>query len=229
MSKSKGNVIGPEQLLDRYGADAARLYILFIGPANEDMEWTDDGIEGMVRFARRLYRIVTEVAASSSHEEPPVNELSRKAHQTIAKVTDDLGRRQSFHTAISAVIELLNDLSRAGASDPAARLAAETAVSLIQPYAPHLCEELWVTLGHERLWEAPWPVADAAQLEVDTFELVVQVNGKVRDRFEMDAGASEEELVARASASPKVQAHIDGAQVQKTIVVPGRLVNFVVG
>jgi leucyl-tRNA synthetase len=158
-----------------------------------------------------------------------VNELSRKAHRTIAKVTDDIGRRQSFHTAISAVIELLNELSRAGTGDPSARFAAETAVSLIQPYAPHLAEELWAKLGHERLWEAPWPVADPAQLEVDTFELVVQVNGKVRDRFEVDASASEEEIVARASASPKVQAHIDGGRVRKTIVVPRKLVNFVVG
>jgi leucyl-tRNA synthetase len=127
------------------------------------------------------------------------------------------------------VIELLNELSRAGAADPAARFAAETAVSLIQPYAPHLAEELWTQLGNERLWEAPWPVADASQLEVDTFELVVQVNGKVRDRFEVDASTSEEELVARATASPKVQAHINGAQVRKTIVVPRKLVNFVVG
>jgi leucyl-tRNA synthetase len=230
MSKSKGNVIGPDDLLDRYGADAVRLYILFIGPANEDMEWTDDGVEGMVRFTRRLYRIVSEVAASPPPAgEVPVNELSRKAHQTIAKVTDDVGRRQSFHTAISAVIELVNELYRAGASDPAARFAAETAVSLIQPYAPHLAEEAWQVLGHERLWEQPWPEADEAQLERDTFELVIQVNGKVRDRLEVESSASEDEIVERARASEKVQQHIDGAQVRKTIVVPRKLVNFVVG
>jgi leucyl-tRNA synthetase len=229
MSKSKGNVIGPEDLLDAYGADAARLYILFIGPATEDMEWTDDGVEGMVRFARRLYRLTSDVAERAPRDAPPANELSRKAHETIAKVTDDLGRRQSFHTAISAVIELLNELSRTGVDDPAARFAAETAVSLIQPYAPHIAEELWQKLGHERLWEAPWPAADASQLERDTFELVVQVNGKVRDRFEVGVDTSEDELVARASASPRVQQHIDGAQVRKTIVVPRKLVNFVVG
>jgi leucyl-tRNA synthetase len=230
MSKSKGNVIGPEQLLDAYGADATRLYILFIGPATEDMEWTDEGVGGMVRFTRRLWRLVGEVAERAASDAPVVvNELSRKAHQTIAKVTDDLGRRQSFHTAISAVIELLNDLSRSGADDPAARFAAETAVSLIQPYAPHLTEELWQRLGHERLWEQPWPVADESQLTVDTFELVVQVNGKVRDRFEVDAGLSEDEMVSRATASEKVQAHLDGATVRKTIVVPRKLVNFVVG
>jgi leucyl-tRNA synthetase len=230
MSKSKGNVIGPDELLDEYGADAVRLYILFIGPANEDMEWTESGVEGMVRFTRRLYRLVSDVVATEPRDDtPPANALSRKAHETIAKVTDDLGRRQSFHTAISAVIELLNELSRTGVDDPAARFAAETAVSLIQPWAPHITEELWQMLGHERLWESPWPVADPAQLERDTFELVVQVNGKVRDRFEVDAAASEDELVARASASPKVQAHIDGAEVRKTIVVPRKLVNFVVG
>jgi leucyl-tRNA synthetase len=123
----------------------------------------------------------------------------------------------------------LNDLSRAGAADPAARFAAETAVSLIQPYAPHLTEELWGVLGHERLWESAWPVADQSQLVEDTFELVVQVNGKVRDRFTVAASASEDEIVAQAQSSPKVQQHIDGAQVRKTIVVPRKLVNFVVG
>jgi leucyl-tRNA synthetase len=183
----------------------------------------------MVRFVRRLYRLVSEAAESAAREEPPVNELSRKAHETIVRVTDDLGRRQSFHTAISAVIELLNELSRAGAGDPAARFAAETAVALIQPYAPHVSEELWQMLGHERLWESPWPVADESQLQRDTFELVVQVNGKVRDRLEVEATLPEDELVARALASPKVQQHIDGAQVRKTIVVPRKLVNVVVG
>jgi leucyl-tRNA synthetase len=210
-------------------AEALRLYIRFISPANEDMDWTETGLEGIVRFTRRLYRIVSEVAESAVPDGAPANALSQKAHETIAKVTDDLGRRQSFHTAISAVIELLNELSRAGADDPAARFAAETAVSLIQPWAPHLAEELWEKLGHERLWDSPWPVADEVQLERDTFELVVQVNGKVRDRFEVVASTPEDELVALASASPRVQAHIDGAQVRKTIVVPRKLVNFVVG
>ena len=228
MSKSKGNVIGPDVFVEEYGADPVRLYILFIGPADEDMDWADEGIEGMVRFVRRLYRIVTEVAERAPAGEPAANDLSRKAHETIAKVTDDIGRRQSFNTAISAVMELVNDLSRAGAEDPAARFAAETAVSLIQPYAPHVCEELWERLGHERLWEEPWPVADAARLVRDTFELVVQVNGKVRDRFEVDAGLGEDALVELARASARVQAHLDGSEPRKTIVVPRKLVNFVV-
>jgi leucyl-tRNA synthetase len=125
-------------------------------------------------------------------------------------------------------MELVNEISRSP-GDPAARFAAETAVSLIQPYAPHIAEELWERLGHERLWEQPWPQPDAVLLEEDTFELVVQVNGRVRDRFQVPADLSEEELVARAKESPKVQAHLDGGEVRQTIVVPRKLVNLVVG
>ncbi len=229
MSKSKGNVIGPDDLIDAYGADAVRLYILFIGPADEDMEWTDEGIEGMVRFVRRLYRLVSDAAERAPRGDPPPNELARKAHQTIAKVTDDVGRRQSFNTAIAAVMELVNELSRAGVDDPAARFAAETVVSLLQPYAPHVTEELWERLGHERLWEASWPAHDPAMLERETFELVVQVNGKVRDRLEVPAALSEDELVERAKSSPRVQAHLDAKELRKAVVVPRKLVNLVVG
>jgi leucyl-tRNA synthetase len=228
MSKSRGNVIGPEELLDKYGADAVRLYILSIGPANEDMEWTDEGVEGVVRWLRRVYRVVSEVAERAPHDAPPVNALSRKTHSTIARMTNDIDRRQSFHTGIAAVRELVNELTDAGVDDPAARLAAETVVSMIQPYAPHIAEELWEKLGHSQLWTAAWPEADESQLARDTFELVVQVNGKVRDRFEVEAGLSEDELVARATASERVQSFIDGSQVKKTIVVPRKLVNFVV-
>jgi leucyl-tRNA synthetase len=230
MSKSKGNVIGPSDMLDSHGADALRLSILFMGPADHDMEWTGEGLDGMARFVRRLYRLVSEAAKRApSGGDVPANELARKAHETIAKVTDDIGRRQSFNTAIAAVRELVNELSRAGTDDPAARFAAESAVSLIQPYAPHVAEELWERLGHERLWEAPWPVADDSLLRRDTFELVVQVNGRVRDRMEVESSLSDDELVELAKGSPKVQAHLDGKQVRKTIVVPRKLVNLVVG
>ncbi len=142
-------------------------------------------------------------------------------------MTDDVLRRFQFHTPIAALMELVNELG--GAVDaPDARFAAETAVSLIQPYAPHVAEELWTVLGHERLWEQPWPEADESQLVRETFELVVQVNGKVRDRFEVDAGLSEDELVARARASERVRSYLDGGEPRKTIVVPRKLVNFVV-
>jgi leucyl-tRNA synthetase len=226
MSKSKGNVSGPNELVAEWGADPVRLYILFMGPADQDMEWTQDGIEGMARFVRRLWRVVNEVAAAA-----PANgdgPLVRKAHQTIQRVSDDLDRRMQFHTPISAVMELVNDLSD-DITAPGARFAAETAVSLLQPWAPHIAEELWQRLGNERLWEQPWPEADPALLMQDSFELVVQVNGKVRDRIEVPAGLSDDELAERARASEKVQAHLNGKEIRQTIVVPGKLVNLVVG
>jgi leucyl-tRNA synthetase len=226
MSKSRGNVAGPDALVDEYGADAVRAYILFMGPADQDMEWTDTGIEGIVRFLRRLWRTVLEAAERPAADGPTDTPLARKAHTTIAKVTDDIERRFQFHTPISAVMELTNELAR-DPDDPAARFAAETAVSLIQPYAPHVAEELWQRLGHERLWEEPWPKADPALLERDTFELVVQVDGRVRDRFEVPADLPEEELIERAKASPRVQAHLDGSEIRQTIVVPRKLVNIV--
>ncbi|HVP74481.1 MAG TPA: leucine--tRNA ligase [Gaiellaceae bacterium] len=227
MSKSKGNVISPDEYIERHGADAVRLYLPFLGPVDQDAEWQDSGFEGMVRFLHRLWRVgLTAVDAPAGVTTGTT--LARKAHATIAKVTDDIGRRFAMNTPIAAVMELVNDISRTP-DDPGARFATETAVSLIQPYAPHIAEELWQRLGHERLWEQPWPVADEAQLVRETFELVVQVNGKVRDRFDAEVGLSEEELVELAMTSPRVQAHIDGAQVRKTVVVPRKLVNFVVG
>jgi leucyl-tRNA synthetase len=227
MSKTKGNVAGPDAVVDVYGADSVRLYILFMGPADQDMEWTDSGIEGIVRFLRRLWRVVHEVAEQAPADVVTEGPLARKANETIAKVTDDVLRRFQFHTPISAVMELVNELGGATTA-PDARFAAETAVSLIQPYAPHLAEELWTVLGHERLWEAPWPEADESQLVRERFELVVQVNGKVRDRFEVDAGLSEEELVTRARESDRVRSYLDGGEPRKTIVVPRKLVNFVI-
>jgi leucyl-tRNA synthetase len=228
ISKRAGNTVGPDDFVERYGADTVRLNILFIGPADQDMEWSEAGVEGMSRFVRRLWRIVNEVAEGAPQGVEETGALTRKAHATIAKVTDDIGRRYAFNTAISAVMELVNELSREPDA-PDARFAAETAVSLIQPYAPHIAEELWSRLGHERLWEQPWPVADESLLQRETFELVVQVNGKVRDRLELSADASDEELVAAATASPRVQAYLNGAQIRQTIVVPRKLVNLVVG
>jgi leucyl-tRNA synthetase len=152
--------------------------------------------------------------------------IVRKAHWAIDKVTHDMAGRFAFNTAIAAVMELVNELSRDRRGQDA-RFAAETAVSLIQPYAPHVAEELWQRLGHERLWETPWPVADPTMLEVDTVEVVVQVNGKIRDRLRVSPGLGEDELVALARASERVQAHLDGGEPARTVVVPGKLVNFV--
>jgi leucyl-tRNA synthetase len=230
ISKRAGNTVGPDQFVEQYGADATRLNILFLGPADQDMEWTEESIEGMARFVRRLWRVVNEVVERAPQGDPGDGggPLVRKAHETIAKVSDDIGRRFAFNTAIAAVMELINELSR-DTSAAGARFAAETAASLLQPYAPHVTEELWQRLGHERLWEQPWPVADEALLVRETFELVVQVNGKVRDRLQVAAGLSENELVELAKASPRVQAYLDGAKIEQTIVVPRKLVNLVVG
>jgi leucyl-tRNA synthetase len=226
MSKSKGNVIVPDEYIERYGADACRLYLLFIGPVEQDAEWQDSGFEGIVRFLHRLWRVGMEHADKPA-DDPGDSPLARKAHATIDKVTDDIGRRFALNTPIAAVMELVNEISR-NPDDPAARFATETAVSLIQPYSAHIAEELWERLGHERLWTTPWPQADPALLERDTFELVVQVNGRVRDRAVVPVGLDEEELIARAKELPRVRAHINGKELKKAIVVPGRLVNLVV-
>jgi leucyl-tRNA synthetase len=227
ISKRSGGSEGPDQVIERHGADAARLTILFLGPADQDMEWTEEAVEGMSRFVRRLWRVVSEVVQQAPPGGPEGGPLARKAHETIAKVTDDIGRRFAFNTAISAVMELVNELSR-DPGGPDARFAAETAVSLIQPYAPHVAEELWEQLGHERLWERPWPVADPALLERETVEIVLQVNGKLRDRLQVPTSISEQELVALARQSERIRAHLNGGEPRKTIVVAGKLVNFVV-
>jgi leucyl-tRNA synthetase len=225
MSKSQGGV-SPNELIDQFGADAIRVYILFQGPADQDIDWTPDGIDATVRFLRRLWRVVHEAADRAPSEPGADTPLARKAHETIARVSDDIDRRFVFNTPIAAVMELINELSKAP-DDPAARFAAETAVSLLQPYTPHIAEELWIALGHERLWEQPWPQADPAMLERETIELVLQVNGKVRDRVQAPAGLSEEELIALARSSEKVRAHLNGEE-RRVIVVPDKLVNIVV-
>ena len=226
MSKSKGNIVDPLVFADRYGADAVRTFTLFLGPADQDMEWHDSGIEGVWRFLNKLWRVVLE-QAEKPRSEQPAGPLAQKAHRTIAKVTDDIDRRFAFNTPIAAVMELVNEIARSP-QDPAARFAAETAVSLIQPYAPHIAEELWERLGGSRLWEAPWPEADPSLLERDTVEVVLQVNGKLRDRLQVPASIGEDELLALARASERVRAHLNGGEPRKTIVVPGKLVNFVV-
>jgi leucyl-tRNA synthetase len=225
MSKSKGNVVAPDEMVERYGAEAVRLYVLFMGPAEADKEW-----QGMFRFLSRLWRLGLEVAEEGAEGEPE-GPLVVKAHETIAKVSDDIERRFQFNTPIAAVTELVNDIY-AAKDDPAqaaaVRFATETAIKLIQPYVPHITEELWERLGHERLWNTAWPEADPAFLERETFELVVQVNGRVRGKVEVPAGLDEDELVARAKELPRVAAHLGGKELKNAIVVPGRLVNLVV-
>jgi leucyl-tRNA synthetase len=229
MSKSKGNVISPDEAVARHGADALRLYILYMGPAEADKEWQDEGIDGTVRLLDRIWRLALEVAGRGEVVVPGDGDLIRAAHRTIARVSDDILRRFQFHTPIAALFELVNEIYKVK-DDPArageVRFATETVVSLVQPYAPHVAEELWTRLGHERLWVEPWPQADARLLVADEVEVVVQVNGKLRDRLRVAADTSEEDLVALALASERVRQHLAG-EPRKTIVVPGRLVNLV--
>jgi leucyl-tRNA synthetase len=238
MSKSRGNTVSPEDIIGRYGVDTARCYILFIAPPDQSADWSDSGIEGVHRFLSRLWRLSDELATSTGPEPVPDNpagadlELLRKAHWAIDKVTRDLGGgRFAFNTAIAAVMELTNALleaGRAGAGAGARRFAAATAASLIFPFAPHTGSEVYERMTGERVWEQPWPVADDALLASDTYELVCQVNGKVRDRVEAPADADRDQLLALCRAAGNVQSHVDGREMVKEIVVPGRLVNLVV-
>jgi leucyl-tRNA synthetase len=238
MSSSKGNVVAPSEIVERFGADAARTYVLFMGPAEQDAAWADTGIEGAYRFLTRLWRLGDELAADGGSEhgaEPPEDPtgddeiLVRKANWAIDKVTRDMTGTFGFNTAIAAVMELVNELYRhLDASTPARRFATATAASLLFPFAPHLAAEVYERLTGGRVWEEPWPDADPDMLQADTFELVCQVNGKVRDRVSAPTGAPREELEQLCRGASGVQAHMDGHEVAKVIVVPDKLVNFVV-
>jgi leucyl-tRNA synthetase len=237
MSKSKGNVVAPAPLVERFGSDTARAYILFIGPPDQDADWSDSGVEGMFRFLGRLWR--TSAAAAEELADDPVPDepnadalrILRKTHWAIDKVTNDMDQRFSFNTAIAAVRELFNEVTpekRGEADAGTVRFALATASSLLFPFAPHVTTDAYNLLTGRRVWEEPWPAADTDFLAADTFELVVQVNGKVRDRVEAPTGADKDALLALARALPNVVAHVDGKDVVKEIVVPGKLVNVVV-
>ena len=242
MSKSRGNVISPREYVERYGADTTRCYMLYIGPPDQGADWSDEGVGGINRFLARLWRIADEVA---EHDGAPAaiegagggqpTPLLRKAHWAIDKVTADLRERFAFNTALAAIIELVNDAYRykddlltspEGAAQ--LRFAVATAGSLVFPFAPHLGGEVYELLTGTRVWEEPWPEADPALLSSETFELIVQVNGKLRDRVAAPAEATEAEQERLALGSERVAAQLNGGQIVKTVVVPGRLVNFVV-
>jgi leucyl-tRNA synthetase len=241
MSKSRGNTVSPAEYVERYGADSLRTYICFMGPPIKGGDWLDEGVEGIFRFLARLWRLGREVVertesgGSLEGAAGDARELLAKAHWAIDKATRDIEPRFQLNTAIAAVMELVNEIYRLkdGLYEDATgaatvRFATATAVSLIFPFAPHLGAEIYEWLEGERVWEQPWPEADPELLERDTYMLVVQVNGKLRDRIEVDAGASEEELLELARSSENVQRHLDGKPIVKEIVVPGRLVNLVV-
>jgi leucyl-tRNA synthetase len=241
MSKSKGNTVSPGEYVERYGADTARTYVCFMGPPERGGDWTDEGVEGVNRFLSRLWRLCEEVGErteegeTAAATEGEARELLAKAHWAIDKATRDFSRGFQFNTVISAVMELLNesyrlkdDLYGTPEGDAAVRFATATAASLIFPFAPHLGSEVYKRLTDERVWEQPWPEADPDLLTSDTVTLVVQVNGKLRDRIEAPAEASKDELLRMARESEKVARHLDGQEIVKEIVVPGKLVNLVV-
>jgi leucyl-tRNA synthetase len=243
MSKSRGNTVSPAEYVERYGADTARTYVCFMGPPERGGDWSDEGVEGVHRFLARLWRLCEEVderteathRGGSEERGVEAGQLLAKAHWAIDKVTRDFQHGFQFNTAIAAVMELVNEAYRVkevlyGAPDGATalRFATATAASLIFPFAPHLGAEVWERLQGGRVWEEAWPQADPALLRRDTVTLVVQVNGKLRDRIEAPADSPEAELLALARESEKVRRHLDGKQVVKEIVVPGKLVNLVV-
>jgi leucyl-tRNA synthetase len=238
MSKSRGNVVSPASIVERYGADTARCYILFIGPPEQDADWSDEGMEGVHRFLSRLWRLAVETSERAEAEGEGEGEgeggeedleLLRKTHWAIDKVSNDM-RRFAFNTAIAAVMELINECSRLReyASVAVQGFALHTAASLLFPIAPHVSAEVYERLTGERVWEQSWPQADPELLERDSYELVCQVNGKLRDRVQAGADASPDELKELCKAAPNVRAHVNGKQIVKEIVVPGKLVNFVV-
>jgi leucyl-tRNA synthetase len=233
MSKSKGNTVSPHEYVERFGADTLRSYVLFIGPPPEDADWQDEGVGGVYRFLSRLWTAAAETAEWTSPEDAvdgAPSDLLRKAHWAIDKVTRDMRDRFAFNTAIAAVMELVNEIYRQRDSAPPGhvRFAVATAGSLIFQFAPHLGAEVYELMTGRRVWEEPWPEADLALLVSDEIQLVVQLNGKLIDRVPAPAAASREELEALARGSDKLAARLNGKEIVRAIVVPGKLVNFVV-
>ena len=240
MSKSKGNTVDPQQLIEKYGADTVRLFILFAAPPDQSLEWNDEGVDGAARFLKRLWKlVVTHVTQQSTVVIINIDDLSaeqknirRKLHETIAKVSDDVGRRHTFNTAIAAVMELINDLTRfnddSEQGSAVVREAIEGIVLLLSPIVPHITQQLWNELGHDELLaDVSWPTCDESAMVKDEIELVVQVNGKLRSKINVSANADKESVEASALADEKIVANIEGKTVRKVIVVPGRLVNIV--
>ncbi|MFM9269156.1 leucine--tRNA ligase [Halomonas elongata] len=241
MSKSKNNGVDPQAMIDRFGADTVRLFMMFAAPPEQSLEWSDSGVEGAHRFLKRLWRLIAEhleagtpATLDTESLDDAQRELRRKTHETIQKASDDIGRRTTFNTAIAAVMELTNALGKFDDTSPlglaVAREAVEACVLLLAPITPHVCHVLWAELGHgEPAIDARWPALDESALTRDTIELVAQVNGKLRARLEVPADADKVAIEAQAMATENVQRHIEGKTIRKVIVVPGKLINIVVG
>jgi leucyl-tRNA synthetase len=245
MSKSKGNVVDPKDILDEYGADTARLFILFASPPEKDLEWSDKGVEGADRFLNRVWRFVTENLELIKNEEAEVDAenldkdaktLYRTVHASIKKVSEDIGQRLNFNTAISAIMELtnevysyLNDRSAEEINSALIKTTAENIVLLLAPFAPFITEELWQHLGHEEnVHQAQWPDYSEEALKKDEITIVIQVNGKVRDKIDVPADASEETVKEKALEAENTQSYLEDGNLIKTIYIPKKLVNLVI-
>jgi leucyl-tRNA synthetase len=257
MSKSKRNVVDPDDLLERYGADTIRLFSLFASPPEKDLEWSDEGVQGSFRFLNRIWRLVEDHAARVRSVQSAVGDggapsdtvraLRRATHQTIAKVTHDLEDAFHFNTALAALMELQNALTKFEEElgpEPPGPVEQErrqdgrslafaegvcALVTMLAPFAPHLSEELWEMLGHrESIFHQPWPSADLAAAQTETVEVVVQVNGKVRSRQHVPRGTAEARLEELALQDPRIRPWTGGKAIRKVIVIPDKLVNVVV-
>lgn len=243
MSKSKGNVVSPDEIINRYGADTGRLFILFASPPEKDLEWNDRGVEGCHRFLKRVWRLVEEGrkqlsgGVKGSPAPGPAEELLRRAvHIAVKKVTTDIQERFNFNTAVSAIMELVNaiyayrqDKEPGRQHQSLLREAITTLVMILAPFAPHLAEEAWQALGHsDSVHHQPWPEYDPEALQVEEVEVAIQINGKVRGRITLTDGYSEKQLLETAREHERVGELLRGKEIVKTIIVPGKLVNIVV-
>jgi len=238
MSKSKGNVVDPEEMIKRYGADATRLFTLFAAPPEKDMDWSDQGIDGTFRFLSRLWRLVTEIkdmpADQAGTVPPSMEDIQRKTHQTIRKVTEDIDKRFRFNTAIAAMMELVNDLYKAKdkAKEPAEagvlRKSVEYLLIMLSPFVPHIADELWEAMGLEGiLLEHPWPAFDQKWVEDATVTIAVQVNGKLRATLDTPKDTDQKEIEGMAFADANVKRFTDAATIKKIIYVPNKIINII--
>jgi len=236
MSKSRGNVVAPDELIEKYGADTMRLYTLFIGPPEKDAEWNDRGVEGAWRFLNRVWRLVDSVTSATLNSSS--QDLKRKIHQTIKKVTEDIEGGFYFNTAIASIMELVNETYKCANEimgsglepDPIIlKEATETIVLLLAPFTPHICEELWEKLGHKgSIFKASWPKYDPGLIQSETIEIIIQVNSRVRSKIVVALNTAEEEIKRIALADEKAKIWISDNPIKKFILIPNKLVNIVV-
>jgi len=238
MSKSKNNGVDPQSLIDQYGADTSRLYTMFASPPEQTLEWRENGVNGALKFLKKLWKLYTENALFTAQKidlgslNKEQKNLYRKTNETINKVTDDYQRRHSFNTAIAAVMELINALvkysSRQEKDRTVVKHALDVAVLLLAPVVPHICQELWSLSGHTQpVVDADWPMCDEKALSKDEILIILQVNGKTRGKLEVPVDTGKEAMEQLAMSDENVIKFIDGKTVRKVIVVPGRLVNIV--